>query len=170
MQERVAIPLRNVEGKLIGYAGRLVDESLVTEENPKYRFPATRAGMTEQNIQILQVAFLGTGNGHAISEQAEDLVIVEGFAATWWLVQNGFPNTVALMGSTVSSEQVGLIVGMVPRSSRLWIMTAGDQAGNFCAESLFKELSPYRFVRWAQLRNGRKPTDCSAEELRTLLG
>jgi DNA primase len=167
MQGRIAIPLRNAEGKLIGYAGRIADESLVTEENPKYRFPATRVhdGRTYKFSKSL---FLY--NGHSIPEQVEDLIIVEGFAATWWLVQNGFPNTVALMGSTVSSEQVALIVGMVPRSGRVWIFTAGDQAGNFCAESLFKELSPYRFVRWAQLRKGRKTTDCSLEELGALLG
>src|SRR5438128_8456338 len=33
---RIAIPLHDEQGHLIGYAGRIVDESLISEENPRY--------------------------------------------------------------------------------------------------------------------------------------
>ena len=42
MKDRIAIPLKNHEGLLVGYAGRLVDDDLVGEDNPKYRFPGDR--------------------------------------------------------------------------------------------------------------------------------
>ena len=39
MAERIAIPLHDAAGFLIGYAGRVVDDEKVTDENPKYRLP-----------------------------------------------------------------------------------------------------------------------------------
>jgi DNA primase len=166
MKDRIAIPLRNAEGKLIGYAGRVVDDSLITDENPKYRFPSAR----EHNGTRFEFSkSLLLYNGHTIGDTAEELIIVEGFASVWWLTQNGNPQAVALMGATVSSEQVALIVGMVPRHGRIHIFTDGNQAGTFCAESLLKQLSPYRYVRWLTLKDGKRPTDCSAAELDKLL-
>jgi DNA primase len=42
MKDRVVIPLRDHDGFLIGYAGRVVDDNLITDENPRYRFPSGR--------------------------------------------------------------------------------------------------------------------------------
>ena len=165
MQGRVAIPLRNGEGKLIGYAGRVVDDSLITAENPKYRFPSAREH-DGKRFEFSKSFFLY--NGNAILSPAEELVIVEGFPATWWLRQNGFHSTVALMGATCSAEQAALIVGTVPRRGRIWIFTDGNQAGRYRAQSLLTQLAPYRFVRWVELRDDRKPTDCRPDELRNL--
>jgi DNA primase len=162
MKDRIAIPLRNAEGKLIGYAGRVVDDSHITDENPKYRFPSAREHEGTR-FEFSKSLFLY--NGHAISENADELIIVEGFASVWWLIQNGYPSTVALMGATVSSEQIAVIVGMLPRQGRIRIFTDGNQAGTFCAESLLKQLSPYRYVRWLVLKDGKRPTDCTAAEL-----
>jgi len=166
MKDRIAIPLRNAAGQLVGYAGRVIDESLITQENPKYRFPSARTH-EGKTFEFSKSLFLY--NGSAVGSPAEDLVIVEGFTATWWLVQNGFPRTVALMSATVSPEQIALIVGMVPRRGRLWVLTDGNQAGHFCAESLLKQLAPYRFIRWPVLKDGKRPVDCNANELRSLL-
>jgi DNA primase len=164
MKDRIAIPLRNAAGQLVGYAGRVIDDSLITSENPKYRFPSSRVheGKTYEFSKSL---FLY--NGHAIPSPAEDLIIVEGFAATWWLVQNGFPRTVALMSANASAEQIALIVGMVPRRGKIWILTDANQSGRFGAESLLKQLSPYRFVRWAVLM--KRPVDSTKDELQDLL-
>jgi len=43
MQGRIAIPLHDAVGQLIGYAGRLVEDNKITADNPKYRLPR-RAG------------------------------------------------------------------------------------------------------------------------------
>lgn len=42
LKDRIAIPLHNHEAKLIGYAGRVVDDTTINEENPRYRFPGAR--------------------------------------------------------------------------------------------------------------------------------
>ena len=42
LKGRLAIPLHDKEGRLIGYAGRLIDDSQVSADNPRYSFPANR--------------------------------------------------------------------------------------------------------------------------------
>jgi DNA primase len=125
MKDRIAIPLRDSLGRLIGYAGRVIEETAITEENPKYRFPSSREH-DGKRYEFSKGLFLY--NAHTLPESPEELVIVEGFAATWWLVQHGFSHTVALMSATCSAEQAALIVGMVPRRGKIWIMPDGDEA------------------------------------------
>lgn len=166
MQGRIAIPLRDGKGQLIGYAGRILDDGLITDENPKYRFPAPREHEGKR-YEFSKSLFLY--NGHGLAAPVEDLIVVEGFSSVWWLYQHGHPNVVGLMGANVSPEQATLLVGMVPRRGRVWILSDGNQAGRYCAEGLFRVVAPYRFVRWVELQDGRKPTSCTGDELRTLL-
>src|SRR6266852_4084670 len=42
LKDRIAIPLHDQKGRLIGYAGRAADDSRISEENPRYRFPSSR--------------------------------------------------------------------------------------------------------------------------------
>ncbi len=107
MAGRIAIPLHDHEGNLIGYAGRIVDDSQIGEENPKYRLPGAR----ERDGEIFEFrksAFLF--NGHRVQAPATDLIVVEGFFSVFHLHQCGWANTVALMGSSCSHEQAELIV------------------------------------------------------------
>lgn len=166
MAGRIAIPLHDATGNLIGYAGRLVDDATISEENPKYRFPGTRE---RQGIayEFHKSAFLY--NGHRIEKPADDLVVVEGFASVWWLWQHGHRNVVGLMGSNAAARQKDLLHDLLGPNGRLWILTDSDPAGEGCARDLCLELSPERFVRWVKLEQGQ-PTDLSAEELTLKLG
>ena len=89
MKDRIAIPLRDTQGQLIGYAGRVIDDKAITEENPKYRLPAARE-REGKRYEFSKTLFLYNGNNIVVP--AEELVIVEGFPAVWWLVQNEFDN------------------------------------------------------------------------------
>jgi DNA primase len=42
MQGRIAIPLHNPDGEVVGYAGRITKDSMISDECPKYRFPGDR--------------------------------------------------------------------------------------------------------------------------------
>src|SRR5581483_6434138 len=42
LKGRLAIPLHDQQGRLIGYAGRVVDDTSIHENNPKYLFPSKR--------------------------------------------------------------------------------------------------------------------------------
>lgn len=165
MQGRIVIPLHDAAGRLIGYAGRLVDDSRVNEENPKYLFPGTRERQGKR-YEFHKSLFLY--NGFAVGK-IRDLIVVEGFASVWWLSQHGFLATVALMGWSCSVEQAKLMEGAVDPDGRVWVMPDADEAGERCAAEVLRLVSPHRNVRWVQLSNGEQPTDCTHEELAGLL-
>jgi DNA primase len=163
LKDRIAIPLHDRGGKLLGYAGRVVDDSTITEENPRYRFPSRRErGGTVYEFRKTPFLY----NGFRLRSCDEPLVVVEGFPSVWWLTQNGFVRVTATMGSECSEEQAEIILSLVPSSGQVWIMPDGDKAGERFAESLLLRLSPYRLVRWVKLSEGQQPTDLSKEELR----
>jgi DNA primase len=164
LKDRVAIPLHDSVGNLVGYAGRMVDDALITDENPRYRFPSGR-DRGGARIEFRKSLFLY--NGHRIAAPVDDLVVVEGFPSVWWLHEHGCPPTVALMGSECSDEQADLIVAAVKPSGRLWLMPDGDKAGERLAQEFLALLSPHRFVRWVKLGDGRQPTDLPALTLKT---
>jgi DNA primase len=166
LANRVAIPLRNHKGNLVGYAGRVVDDTLVGEENPRYRFPSKRERQGKV-LEFRKTLFLY--NGFSIAAPVEDLVIVEGFPSVWWLHQNGFPHVVATMGADCSTKQAELIVSLVSESGRVWLMPDGDDAGLRFAESVLLQVSPHRFIRWLRLETGQQPTDFSKEQINTCL-
>jgi hypothetical protein len=166
LKGRVAIPLHNESGVLVGYAGRLIDDSQISRESPKYKFPGKR----EHDGQVFEFRKLDLlYNGNRIRKPVSDLVIVEGFPSVWWLHQHGFPDTVALMGSALGRTQAKFIEEMVSPMGRIWIMPDGNDAGIACAEESLRVLSRVRSVRWVSLDQNRQPTDCDQEELQSLL-
>ncbi len=165
MKDRIAIPLHNQKGEFIGYAGRLIDDSTITDEQPKYKFPGERK-RDEVIYEFRKTLFVY--NGHRVQGPVANLIVVEGFPAVWWLSQAGLTAVVGLMGSSCSNEQADIIKNLVSTGGRLWFFPDGDPAGEHCAIDLLTKLSPLRFVRWIKLESGRQPTDCGPQELATL--
>ncbi len=166
MADRIAIPLRNTEGDLIGYAGRVVDDALISPENPKYRLPGTR----ERDGKVFEFstgAFLF--NANHIKGPVADLIVVEGFFDGFRLHQCGWTNVVALMGSSCSEAQAEIIRRLTHFDSRIWIMTDGDEGGVRCAQSIFAEVGSAAFIRRVPLEPGEDPASCSPERLHDLL-
>ncbi len=166
LQNRIAIPLHSHEGKLIGYAGRVVDDDAISEDNPRYRFPGKRE-RGGKLFEFRKTRFLY--NGWRMKVPLDDLIVVEGFTSVWWLHQNGLPNVVGTMGSDCSERQAELIVSLVRPSGRVWVVPDGDAAGERFAESLLRQVTPHRFVRWVKLNEGTQPTDLSAKEIEACL-
>jgi DNA primase len=159
MQGRIAIPLHNPEGELVGYAGRITKDSMISDACPKYRFPGDRQrDGVKYEFHKSKLLY----NFHRIRDRALDLIVVEGFASTWWLHEFGFWNTVALMGSSCSDEQADLIAAI---AARVWILSDGDDAGRLCAASVWERLGSRMFCRYLKLEEGRQPTDLSKGEL-----
>ena len=90
---RMAFPIRNVDGEVVGYGGRAVLEELAREEG-KYRFPSNEQGFYKSHL----VYNLDRAAEHVTA--GHPLIIVEGFVSVWWLAQClGINCAVALMGS-----------------------------------------------------------------------
>jgi len=163
LKTRVAIPLHDSKGALIGYAGRVVDDSAINEENPRYRFPGERK-KDGTVFAFRKTHFLY--NGNRIGSFVDDLIVVEGFAAVWWITQHGLPNVVATMGSDCSERQAELIVALVKPNGRVWIMSDGDKAGDRHAQTMLPLIAPHRLVRWIRLSDGKQPTDLWGGQLK----
>jgi DNA primase len=162
---RIAIPLHDTESRLIGYAGRLIYDDAVDDQNPKYLFPSKR----ERNGQALEFAkSLFVYNGHRMNERQTDLIVVQGFTSVWWLWQHGYQNVVALMSSSCTVDQAKIIVNLVLQSGRVWFMTDAGKDGERCAEGLFANIGMHRFCRRVKLSHGQ-PTDCKAGDLDSML-
>jgi DNA primase len=166
MRGRIAIPLHNPAGQLVGYGGRITKDSIIDDENPKYRLPGDRE---RDGVRFEFRKSLLLYNAHRIRNPVSDLAVVEGFPSTWWLHQCKHPNVVALMGSDCSDEQAKLIVKLVKPDGRVWLMPDGNEAGEHCARSLLERVSPDRFVRWVRLAKDEQPTDLPSHELHRLL-
>ena len=164
LKDRVAIPLHDQDGKLIGYAGRVVDDAAIGENNPRYRFPGARQ-RDGKFFEFRKMLFLY--NGFRIKEPVDDLIVVEGFPSVWWLHQNGVPHAVATMGADCSEKQAELIVSLVKPMGRVWLLPDADKAGERYAQTLLSLISPHRFVRWVKMADAKQPTDLSSEQLKT---
>src|SRR5262249_54202659 len=120
LKGRLAIPLHNEKGQLLGYAGRLTNDRYIREDNPKYKFPGTR----ERDGAMLEFhKSLVVYNVHRLDRKVSDLIVVEGFPSVWWLHQHGLKSTVAVMGSDCSEEQSILMVERTALHGRIWILT-----------------------------------------------
>jgi DNA primase len=166
LKDRIAIPLHDQAGWLVGYAGRVVDDSTIGEDNPRYRFPGDRK-RDGKIFEFRKTLFLY--NGFRFKDSLADLIVVESFTSVWWMCQNGMVNVVATMGADCSEKQAELIVSLVKPDGRVWALTDGDQAGERHAHSLLIKVSPHRFVRWVKCDDGKQPTDLTGEQLKLSL-
>jgi len=163
LKSRVAIPLNDDTGQLVGYAGRVVDDSTITEDNPRYRFPGERK-RDGKIFEFRKTPFLY--NGFRFKEALDELIVVESFTSVWWLTQIGLPHVVATMGADCSDRQAELIASLVRPGGHVWTLTDGDPAGQRHAHSVLAKVSSHRFVRWVKLEAGTQPTDLSGEQLK----
>ena len=144
-----------------------MDDTLLNEENPKYKFPGAREHKgVEYEFHKMKILY----NSHRLKSPLKDLAIVEGFPSVWWLTQMDFPNVVAVMGSAMSEEQAEIVCKLVPQDGRVWLLPDGNKAGRQCAHSMFEQLAPKRFLHWLQLDEGKQPTDYPGGWLRQRLG
>ncbi len=150
MQGRVAIPVHNEAHELVAYAGRSVEG-----EDPKYRFPP---GFHKSQELFLLHRAKHTGD-HAV-------IIVEGFfdAAKVW--QAGHRNVVALMGSSLSDTQAGLLQKHFRQAV---LMLDGDDAGRAATDAITRRLSQIMEVEAIHLKPGVQPDQLAPTEMNETL-
>lgn len=166
LKDRIAIPLHNLTGNLVGYAGRTVDDAAISPEHPKYLFPGRRQ-KGKQVIAFRKSTLLY--NAHRIETPAKSLVIVEGFPSVWWLHQHGIKNAVALMGAAASPWQIQQIATATAERGKLFAFPDGDDAGVRLARELLPQLAARRWTTWVKLLADEQPTDLDGEMLNALL-
>ena len=135
MAGRIAIPIHNPAGELVGNAGRW--PGMPPEDKEKYRLP----GKFKKTLEMF--------NAHRAFQETDDqpLVIVEGFFGAMWLWQTGYKRVVALMGSFMSDWQEQLIANLVAPDSRIVLMLDNDEAGIAAQQKISPRLAEHCWVR-----------------------
>lgn len=153
MSGRIAIPIHNIKGELVGYAGRW--PGAPPEERPKYRLPDGFKKASE----VYRLA-------QAMREPEEfPLIIVEGFFDVMKLWQLGIRKTVALMGSSMSAIQEQLIIRATNSNSTIIVMFDEDDAGRTGRADVLQRLATKAFVRVVAFADeDYQPEQLTAEE------
>ncbi len=154
MRSRMAIPIHNEHGELVAYAGRAVTDA-TAESNGRYKLP--------KGFEKSHVLF----NLHrAKDSSARGLIVVEGFFDCFKVHQAGFPNVIALMGSSLSDHQEQLLL---EHTDQLDLMFDGDDAGYKCLRRFYARLRRKLHLREIHLENGEQPDALTDDRIRQLL-
>lgn len=165
LRGRIAIPIHDSGGVLVGYAGRLVPAELELartaepegSDPPPYRFPSREKGFRKSYLLF---------NIHRARERAGDLglVVVEGFFDCLRFYQAGVTNVVALMGCHLAEEQERLLLAT---TDRITLALDRDEAGRQGTQELLGRLVTKCYVRVLEYP-ATQPDDCPEEQLREL--
>lgn len=139
-RDRVMIPIRDEEGKVISFAGRLLAES---EKFPKYinggNSPVFRKSDSIYGIDLAR-------ESESVAQEYGMLVLVEGYmdAISFHQRAGGKVGCVASMGTAVSARQLEASLGLLMdrADGRLIINLDGDAAGYAAAERLCESVLP----------------------------
>jgi len=153
MSGRIAIPIHNIKGELVGYAGRW--PGTPPKERPKYRLPDGFKKASE----VYRLA-------QAMREPEEfPLIIVEGFFDVMKLWQLGIRKSVALMGSSMSATQEQLIIRATNANSTIIVMFDEDDAGRTGRADVLQRMATKAFVRVVAFADeDYQPEQLTAEE------
>ena len=158
MKDHIAIPIHNVKGEVMAYAGRWPGEP--AEDIPKYKLP--KGFSKSQEVFNLD---------RAIKEPTEQpIIIVEGFFDCMKLWQAGIKKVVALMGSSLCPAQEDLIRRHTTSNSQIIIMFDEDEAGRKGRQDAAAKLSCFAYVRTHVFdQEDMQPEHLTEEQLATLL-
>ena len=136
MKGRWCFPIHNPDGEVVAYAGRWVDKEL-PKGVTRYLLPPKFAKSHELfNLH------------RAIAWGADHVTIVEGYFGAVRMHMLRMP-TVALMGTSISEEQVELLVQAGVQ--RATLLLDGDDAGRQACERVLPHLARKLFVRVGML-------------------
>lgn len=151
MAGRCCVPLHNLAGEKIGYAGRYLGDD---PDEPKWKLPP--------KFDKMKMLF----NAHRVVG-AQHVVIVEGCFDAIRLHGLTIP-AVAVIGTAVSEEQVLLLSEIGVR--RVTVLFDGDDEGQAAAERSLPLLARSFFVRLGSLPVGFDPADVETSVLTEQVG
>ena len=152
---RLAIPLHNREGQLIGYCGRHVGDD-VPADIPKYILPK---GFRKE-LEVFNLhRYLAAPPPQRFAVLCESFFSVIRHAEHLQML--------SVLGRSIAPEQVSLLreAGI----TRILVAFDGDEPGRKGARSVAAELAPYFWTRVVDLPDGVKPHHLPWTELRPFL-
>lgn len=180
-KNRIMYPLRDLYGSLVGFSGGATSK----EQLPKYKiyqgghkkgtlwvegdfgkwFDDDYPGYRCENHELIW-------NMHRVIENKSDTIYVaEGFKACMWLIQAGFTNTVALMGSYVSETQQRLLHR---HGGNVVLCLDNDEPGRAATQKIGHLLwEPFygkvKAMRYPEGHNKTQPDDYTFEQIHEMV-
>ncbi len=148
-RNRIIFPINNISGNVIGFGGRIIDDN---KNLAKYiNSPETPFFRKGSNLYNLDKA-------RKLSNKLEDVFLVEGYMDVISLSKNGIENTVANLGTALTSKQVQILNQFY---NHIIICFDGDQSGYKAAlraaENIIDELKPDKKISFLLLKNNLDP-------------
>ena len=148
-RNRIIFPINNISGNTIGFGGRILDDN---KNLAKYiNSPETPFFKKGSNLYNLDKA-------RKLSNKLEDVFLVEGYMDVIGLSKNGIENTVANLGTALTSKQVQILNQFY---NHIIICFDGDQSGYKAAlraaEHIIDELKPEKKISFLLLENNMDP-------------
>ncbi|MFM5888858.1 MAG: DNA primase, partial [Dolichospermum sp.] len=151
-RDRLMIPIRDLQGRVIAFGGRTL-----TEEQPKYlNSPETELFSKGKTLFALDAA------KDAISK-VDQAVVVEGYFDVISLHAAGINNAVASLGTALSIEQVRLLLRYT-ESKQLILNFDADKAGINATEKAIGEIANLAYTGEVQLKILNLPHSKDADE------
>lgn len=159
--KRITVPIRDRHGRLVAVSGR-ADAG----QEPRYKIYKQEFGeFMPPGYKAAKGSVLW--RHHLLPNRVGHIIVVEGFKAAMYLVQNGHTNVVATMGKNVTEHQLGLLRAL---RTRVTLMFDGDEAGRKGQDEV--GITLYRMgvsVCYADLTDGLSPDDLTGGQLSTAL-
>ncbi|HEX7021759.1 MAG TPA: DNA primase, partial [Trueperaceae bacterium] len=160
-RNRIIFPIKDSLGRVVGFSGRVLDDSL-----PKY--------LNSPETEIFKKAQLLYGLDRAKTpiRESGECIVVEGYMDVIALHQTGFTNSVAALGATLTREQAEELSRLDVQ--RLYLAFDADEAGQRAVLSgLEQSVGRHFLVRAVRVPHGKDPADAvlggHADEFRTAL-
>jgi len=117
-RNRIMFPIANISGEIIGFGGRVMDDSL-----PKYlNTPETPLYNKSRSLYGVDVA-------RTKCRSDETVLIVEGYSDLLTLHKAGAENSVATLGTALTDEHVRLLRGCIGENGKAILVYDSDTAG-----------------------------------------
>jgi DNA primase len=143
-RDRVMFPIIDLRGNVIGFGGRTIDS-----DGPKYiNTPETPVFHKGRNLFSL---------GIAKKAESDGIILCEGYMDVIALVQAGFENAVATLGTALTPEQARLIAAY---AKEVYISYDSDAAGRKAAARAISLLSEAGLrTKILQIPNAKDPDE-----------
>ena len=146
-RNRVMFPIKDYMGRVVGFSGRVLDDSV-----PKYLNTA------ETDIFKKAELLYGLDLAKQTIRESTEALVVEGYMDVIALRQTGFMNAVAALGATLTAEQASQLSRLDVQ--KLYLAFDADEAGQRAILSGLEQSVGREFlVKAIQVPHGKDPAD-----------
>jgi DNA primase len=130
-RDRVMFPIRDVQGRVVGFGGRILPDSPLASRFPKYYNTSETPVFSKSDLiyGLDQARLAGQASGH--------LAVVEGYTDVLMAHQMGVANVVATMGTALTARHVQQLRRWAPRVVLVYDADEGGMTGVDRALELF---------------------------------